>query len=52
MDNIVSVAENHIADRDPKDFDSTDQRVTETLAHACRSICGEFNTLGYQGKVN
>jgi pyruvate kinase len=37
--------------RDPNDFDSSEQAITETVCHAACTIASEFLQVGYKGKI-
>jgi len=51
MDEIVAVAQKHMPKRDPNDYDSSVQRITETMAHAAYTIASEFKNVNYEGKI-
>ncbi len=51
MDEIVRVAQGQMPKRDPNDFDSTEKRITETMAHAAYTIAEEFKALNVVGKI-
>jgi pyruvate kinase len=51
MDNIVRVAQLHMPKRDPNDYDSSSQAVTETVCHAAYTISTEFRDIDYKGKI-
>ena len=51
MDEIVCVAQQHMPKRNPKDYDSSVQRVTETMAHAAYTVSDEFKSVDYEGKI-
>jgi len=52
MDDIVGIAENYIADRDPKDYDSKHMDVSETIGHAAYLLANEFSQLNsMKGKI-
>jgi pyruvate kinase len=51
MNEIVRVAQGNMPKRDPSDFDSSDQRITETVCHAACTIASEFKSVNFQGKI-
>lgn len=53
MDEIVRVAQGQMPKRDPNDFDSSEKRITETMAHAAFTIATEFESRDAQdrGKI-
>jgi pyruvate kinase len=51
MDEIVRVAQGQMPPRDPNDFDSSEKRMTETMAHAAYTIAEEFKAQGVHGKI-
>ena len=51
MNEIVRVAQGNMPKRDPNDFDSSEQAVTETVCHAACTIASEFPQVGFKGKI-
>jgi pyruvate kinase len=51
MNEIVRVAQAHMPKRSPSDFDSSDQRITETICHAACTIASEFKAVHFNGKI-
>jgi len=51
MDEIVRVAQGQMPQRNPNDFDSSEKRITETMAHAAYTIAEEFKSLNEPGKI-
>lgn len=51
MDEIVRVAQGQMPQRNPNDFDSSEKRITETMAHAAYTIAEEFKALNVPGKI-
>jgi pyruvate kinase len=50
MNEIVRVAQGNMPHRNPQDFDSKHQAITETLCHAACAIGTEFQELNFKGK--
>ena len=51
MDEIVRVAQGQMPQRNPNDFDSSEKRITETMAHAAYTIAEEFKATNNAGKI-
>eukprot|EP00545_Synedropsis_sp_CCMP1620_P002626 CAMPEP_0119011060 /NCGR_PEP_ID=MMETSP1176-20130426/5424_1 /TAXON_ID=265551 /ORGANISM="Synedropsis recta cf, Strain CCMP1620" /LENGTH=509 /DNA_ID=CAMNT_0006963823 /DNA_START=25 /DNA_END=1554 /DNA_ORIENTATION=+ len=51
MNEIVRVAQGHMHKRNPSDYDSSAQAITETVCHGACTIASEFAALNFQGKI-
>jgi pyruvate kinase len=51
MDSIALSAEKYIPITDPKEFDSPNQGIIETLGRSCFTTVNEFSRIGYNGKI-
>ena len=51
MNEIVRVAQSNMPPRNPVDFDSSSQAITETVCHASCTIASEFKNVNFKGKI-
>ena len=51
MNEIVRVAQGNMPKRNPGDYDSSNQAVTETICHAACTIASEFKSVDFNGKI-
>jgi pyruvate kinase len=51
MNEIVRVAQENMPKRNPTDFDSSHQAITETVCHAACTIASEFQGVNFKGKI-
>jgi pyruvate kinase len=52
MERIIRVSESLIPDRNPDDYDSTDETIAEIIGHLVFSACKEFSDMKYEkGKI-
>jgi pyruvate kinase len=52
MERIIRSSEALIPSRDPDDYDSKNETISEVIGHLVYSACKEFNDMGYsQGKI-
>lgn len=52
MERVIRVSESLIPHRDPDQYDSSEQTVTEIIGHLVHATCKEFSDMGYEkGKI-
>lgn len=51
MGKIIEAAEKYLPVRNPNEFDSTSQALTETIGHSTYTIVQQFKKLCYTGKI-